>query len=99
MQSCSQATRRRLRCWLDEFRRFRGRARMAELVDACTSQVHARKGVWIRTPLRARPQISIDSAVTDVTFHSLARCMSACADDKARWTFTVRGLCAVLRGR
>src|ERR1019366_7100209 len=29
------------RGWVNEFRRFRGRARMAKLVDACTSQVHA----------------------------------------------------------
>ena len=37
-------------------RRFCGRARMAELVDAYTLQVYAGNGVRVQFPLRARPR-------------------------------------------
>src|ERR1019366_1086095 len=47
---------------VSQLRRFRGRARMAELVDAHTSQVCAGNGVRVRIPLRARPHAGITQA-------------------------------------
>src|ERR1039457_6009786 len=66
---------------------------MAKLVDACVSQAHVRKDVWIRIPLRARPP-TIDSAPRVGNFRMLARRTSASADNKARATdFGPRALC------
>ena len=55
------AWREREATWrtLHQFRRFRGRARMAALVDAYVSHAYAGSGVRVRIPLRARPPTGI----------------------------------------
>src|ERR1035437_305471 len=62
-----------------QFRRFRGRARVAERVDAYASQVYAGNGVRVRIPLRARPHQKVDSA-NAASYYSitLAMCVFVC---------------------